>query len=222
MSSNCSQKELCYSLQGCKLKARELDGEERRFHASLPLHAQNVLRGKRIATKSPFFDTKIAPATSTLQFALISARWQRKKFQANNIHKDDPELSKVLQETTMSEVELDFLQGPFQDIHQVREVLGQADFVCSRRFAKEGKPRIIDDLKESGVDKAFAAGDKVSLHDIDYVAPLLHFITSILSRKPRRPKVRSYRFVSKMALSCLLPCIPTSSHWCAGRVGALT
>ena len=193
--------------------ANELKHDEKRFQASLPPHAQEVLKGKRVllfryllkevgcpdmevadlmlgldlvgvASKSPFFDTKITPATATPQFALISARWQRKRIEANDIHKDDPELSKILWETTQSEVEAGFLQGPFQQVHQVREALGQADFVCSRRFAimQGGKPRIIDDLKESGVNKAFAAVEKLTLHDIDYISSLLHFIASTVSK----------------------------------------
>ncbi|CAK9023436.1 Uncharacterized protein (Fragment), partial [Durusdinium trenchii] len=41
--------------------------------------------------------------------------WQRKRIEANDIHKDDPELSKILWETTMSEVEAGFLQVVLKD-----------------------------------------------------------------------------------------------------------
>ena len=100
-------------------------GEEARFHAAMPEHVRTVLKGKRVLlfkallkefkcpdldlpdimlgtdlvgvpSKSPFFDWKLAPATTTPKFALISERWQRKKLEAVNIHQDDPELAKIL------------------------------------------------------------------------------------------------------------------------------
>ena len=189
--------------------SKELASEEARFHASLPAHAREVLKGKRlllfkhllkesgcpdsttfdlmhgvdlvgVAERSPFFGTKIAPASTTPQFALMTNKWQRKQIEARNIHEHDPELAKTLWETTLSEVKQGFLQGPFFELDEVRQLLGTRDVVCSRRFAiiQGDKPRIIDDLKESGVNKAFTAVDQLSLHDIDYVTSLCHFVTS--------------------------------------------
>ena len=50
--------------------------------------------------------------------------------------------------------------------------------VCSRRFViiQNGKPRIIDDLKESSVNAAYTAVDKLSLHDIDFLSSLAFLI----------------------------------------------
>ena len=86
--------------------------------------------------------------------------------------------------TTLKEVELGFLEGPFNDLEQVRKVVGQQLFVCSRRFviAQSGKPRVIDDFKESGVNRTYTAIDKLALHDIDYIASLAHLISTTLSR----------------------------------------
>ena len=193
--------------------SKELASEESRFFASLPNHAQEVLKGKRlvlfkhllklceypdleaadlmcgldltgVASKCTIFDTKIVPATSTPEFALLSARWQRKKIEAHNIHQDDPKLSQILWEKTLTEVEAGFLQGPFYSVGQVQEVLQQKDFVCSRRFAimQGGKPRIIDDLKESGVNRTYTAVDKLELHDVDYLASLASFISTTIHR----------------------------------------
>lgn len=84
----------------------------------------------------------------------------------------------------MTEVEAGFLQGPYHNLDEVKDLLGVPDVVCSRRFAilQGGKPRIIDDLKESGVNKAYTAVDRLALHDIDYVCSFCHFIISILQR----------------------------------------
>ena len=35
-----------------------------------------------------------------------------------------------------------------------------------------GKPRIIDDLKESGVNAAYTSLDKLCLHDVDFLTSL--------------------------------------------------
>ena len=82
--------------------SKELAAEEARHFATLPEHAQEVLRGERLllfkkllvesgcpdsdagdimagldlvgtATKSPFFDPKLAPAATTPQFLKLSA-----------------------------------------------------------------------------------------------------------------------------------------------------
>ncbi|CAK9052971.1 unnamed protein product [Durusdinium trenchii] len=192
-------------------KHRALIPEYHRFHLSLPEHAREVLKGKRlllfkhllqesgcpdleafdlmqgvhlvgVATRSPFFGDKIVPATTTPEFAVLSNKWQRKKIEAKNIHADDPELSKTLWETTMQEVDRGFLQGPYESLEEVHQVLEAKGTVCSRRFAimQSGKPRIIDDLKESGVNRAFTAVDRLTLHDIDYVTSFCHFITTTI------------------------------------------
>ena len=191
--------------------SKELAPEEARFHLSLPEHAREVLKGKRlllfkhllqesgcpdleafdlmqgvhlvgVATRSPFFGDKIVPATTTPEFAVLSNKWQRKKIEAKNIHADDPELSKTLWETIMQEVDRGFLQGPYESLEEVHQVLEAKGTVCSRRFAimQSGKPRIIDDLKESGVNRAFTAVDRLTLHDIDYVTSFCHFITTTI------------------------------------------
>ena len=193
--------------------SKELACEEARFQASLPEHVQVVVKGKRIllykhllkhfgcpdlelaelmtgtnlvgvATKSPFLETKLVPASTTPEFALLSSRWQRKKLEAVDIHESDPELSKVLWETTLQEVDAGFLQGPFHDLQQVKSMLGVKDVVCSRRFAimQSGKPRIIDDFKLSGVNKAYTSVDQLKLHDVDYLSSLCHLITSTIRK----------------------------------------
>lgn len=60
----------------------------------------------------------------------------------------------------MEEQRKGFLQGPFASKLEVKEFLGVDEFVCSRRLAlemHEGKPRIIDELKESLVNLSIHA-----------------------------------------------------------------
>ncbi|CAL1146023.1 unnamed protein product [Cladocopium goreaui] len=96
--------------------SKELVTEEARYLATLPLHAQKVLKGKKLllfrkllaesgcpdlgpsdimsgldlvgtASKSPFFDTKLVPATSTPQFLQMSAKWQRPKMDLRDLER---------------------------------------------------------------------------------------------------------------------------------------
>ena len=132
-----------------KLKG-ELAGEEARLHASLPSHVQTVVRGKNIllakhllkeprfpdvceidlmtgvdlvgtAEKSPLFDFKIVPAVATPECLLSSAEWRWHLVEARDVHEEDPHMARALWETTLKEVELGFLQGPFHELRQVQE-----------------------------------------------------------------------------------------------------
>ncbi len=111
-----------------------------------------------------------------------SSKWVRKKILARDIHENDLELSRVLWETTMAERDKGYLSGPFEDEGQVAEHVGSSQFVCSRRFAiiQGGEPRVIDDLEESGINSAFTIVDKLSLHDIDFVASMITFVSKTI------------------------------------------
>ena len=54
--------------------------------------------------KSPLFESKLVPATTTSDYLLSSSTWLRKKIEARDVHADDPELSKTLWDTSLSEV----------------------------------------------------------------------------------------------------------------------
>ena len=190
---------------------KELAAEEIRFHHTLPDHVQTVLKGKNILllkhlkeegfpdldvpdlmtgvdlvgvpSKSPLFDVKVVPASTNEQFLLWGAKCNRSILLSRNIHSDDPELSQVLWDVTMEEQRKGFLQGPFASEQEVKEFLRVDEFVCSRRFAimQGGKPRIIDDLKESLINSAFTSLDRLCLHDIDFLTSLCMFTAEIAS-----------------------------------------
>ena len=186
--------------------------EEARYNASLPEHAQTVLKGKNILLfkklledtgfegvsavdmmagvhlvgapdKSPLFESKFVPATTTSDYLLASSTWLREKIQAPDVHADDPELSRTLWDTSLSEVDLGFLEGPFKSVEEVQKIVDHDTFVCSRRFViiQGNKPRVIDDLRESCINEAFTIVDRLCLHDIEFVASMLAFLASTVS-----------------------------------------
>ena len=112
--------------------SQELKFEEARYQASLPKHAPTALKGKIVLLfrkllddngfedvsaidmmagvrlvgtpdKSPLFESKLVPATTTSGYLLSSSSWLRKKIQARDVHADDPELSKTLWDISLSD-----------------------------------------------------------------------------------------------------------------------
>ena len=191
----------------------ELRFEEARLHALLSPHARVVLKGKSIvlfqhllkeqgfqdmevcdllqgvdlvgqASKSPLFGEKVVRATTTPELLLQSSVSANQKICSRNVHEKDPDLGKVLWETTMKECEQGFLEGPFSSVEEVQQLLGCDNFVCSRRFViiQNGKPRVIDDLKESCVNSAYTAVDRLALHDIDFVASIAFLISRLCNQ----------------------------------------
>ncbi|CAE7035336.1 gpt [Symbiodinium sp. CCMP2592] len=197
--------------------AKELATEEARFHASLPQHAQEVLRGKCILLwrkllqetgfpdvsvgelmegvnlvgkpdKSPLFEWKEVPATSSVQDLLDSSVWRNHALQKPP--DDDPDdLAGKLLECTLQEVQKGFLKGPYQSEEQVRAALGEETLCCTRRFlivqgsADNQKFRPIDDLRESGINAAFHSLDRLRLHDVDFFITLCRFICNAVNEK---------------------------------------
>ena len=188
----------------------ELRFEEARLHALLSPHARVVLKGKSIvlfrhllkeqgfqdmevcdllqgvnlvgeASKSPLFGEKVVQATTTPELLLQSSVSANQKICSRNVREKEPDLARVLWETTMKECEQGFLEGPFSSVEDVQSLLGCSRFVRSRRFViiQNGKPRVIDDLKESSVNSAYTAVDRLSLHDIDFVASLAFLISRL-------------------------------------------
>ncbi|CAE7297403.1 unnamed protein product [Symbiodinium sp. CCMP2592] len=143
--------------------AKELSVEEARFHASLPQHAQEVLKRKRILlwrrllqetgfpdvsvgelmegvdlvgkpAKLSLFEWKEVPATSSVQDLLDSSVWRNHALQKSLDVDDSDDLTSKLWECTLQEVEKGFLKGPFQSEEQVRAALGEEAVCCTRRF----------------------------------------------------------------------------------------
>ena len=196
-----------------RLKA-ELASQEAHFHAGLPPHAQQVLQGKNVLlwrhllkvthfpdlevgalmegvslvgkpAKSPLFDHKEVPASTSPEMLLSSSAWMRARILSRDTHASEPALARELWKVTLQDVERGFLKGPYDSVSQVKEALGCEAFVCSRRFVIEQghgdhvKYRPIDDLKESGVNSAYHAVDRLRLMDLDYFCVLARFLAKL-------------------------------------------
>ncbi|CAE7837068.1 gpt [Symbiodinium sp. CCMP2592] len=174
--------------------AKELSVEEARFQTSLPQHAQEVLKGKRILlwrkllqetgfpdvsvselmegvdlvgkpTKSSLFEWKEVPATSSVQDLLDSSVWRNHALQKSPDVGDSGDLTSKLWECTMQEVDKGFLKGPFQSEEQVRAALGEEAVCCTRRFlVVQGSA---ENPKFRPIDDFRESGINAAFHSLD-------------------------------------------------------
>eukprot|EP00971_Amphidinium_carterae_P346456 6487915-Amphidinium_carterae.1 len=84
----------------------------------------------------------------------------------------DSAMAEKVWEQTVREVGMGWLSGPFT-FDQVSDEL-KGNFILSRRFGIEQgavkKLRLIDDLSESGVNRAFSYRNKIRLGSVDEIA----------------------------------------------------
>lgn len=136
-------------------------------------------------SKSPLFGEKVVLAKTTTELLVASSKWRNKALLARVAHSDDPKLQQVLWEETMKECSKGFINGLFQTLDEVRKNLGVEDICLTRRFVilqgsgDEVKPRVIDDAKESAVNSAYTALERLELHDFDHMVSIASLISSI-------------------------------------------
>ncbi|CAE7625805.1 unnamed protein product [Symbiodinium sp. CCMP2592] len=193
---------------------KELRYEEARLHSTLPDHTREVIKGKNLLLwaqllketkfpdegvfdlmmgvdlvgkpdKSPLFETKESPATSTPELLLESARWRRERLKGRDPHEKDPEATWQLWDCTLKDRDDGFLTGPFYDEDEVKKHLGVEEFVCSRRFViEQGTPerpklRPIDNYKEGGVNEAYHSLEKLALFDVNWMTAMATYIARV-------------------------------------------
>ncbi|CAE7805718.1 unnamed protein product [Symbiodinium sp. CCMP2592] len=135
--------------------------------------------------KSPLFETKESPATSTPELLLESARWRRERLKSRDPHEKDPEATWQLWDCTLKDRDDGFLTGPFYDEDEVKKHLGVEEFVCSRRFViEQGTPerpklRPIDNYKEGGVNEAYHSLEKLALFDVNWMTAMATYIARV-------------------------------------------
>ena len=138
--------------------------------------------------KSPLFQEKAVLAKTSTDYLVESAIWRNKALMARIAHSDEPELQKVLWAQTMKECEKGYIKGPFESLQQVQEQLGTQQICLTRRFVimqgsgDEIKPRVIDDAKESAVNSAYTALEKLELHDFDHMVSIASLISAIYGK----------------------------------------
>ena len=95
-----------------------------------------------------------------------------------------PSQLQVLLNETAEEVSLGFLDKPLSE-EQVTSKLGTPDWSPSQRFLllqdEDQKPRVIDNLRDSGVNAAFASSSYLAMFDCDWTTALAVFIARVWS-----------------------------------------
>ena len=185
--------------------------EEADLHRRLSPHIARVVRGKNILlfkklledncyddmevvtflthgvdltgshTLPVYADSRIVPATSTRGQLLRESTWRRKAL-VSQVPTED-EFHK-LEEQTLKEVELGFLEGPM-DESEVSRCLQTPDWLLNPRFlllqGPSQKPRVIDDCRRSGLNTAFTSLERLSLQDFDFVVATCKLLRSCRS-----------------------------------------
>ena len=141
--------------------------------------------------ESLLYDKKFKPLMTTPQQLTSQSMWRRRATLAKPATAEEMEQAARLSEECAKEVELGFLRGPFHSEQEVTDFLQSSEWTLNKRFlllqGEEQKPRVIDNCRDSGVNEAFGSSSYLSLHDTDFMAALLRFISMTISW---RDKVR--------------------------------
>ena len=199
---NTSKRRLDFAKRLAQMR-KELAPAEAELRLTLPPHARDVLEGKNIlvmqklleesnfadlqvcellkgvdpvgtATQSPLFEMKIQPATTSADL-LASETWRKHRLGRTSwLNLSCPNCFGIRPRGH------GVLEGPFNDLLSLKRHIG-FDSVLNRRFViQNGKPRVIDDLRE-GVNSAFTSLDRLRLHDADFISVLLQYTTNAVS-----------------------------------------
>eukprot|EP00435_Cladocopium_sp_Y103_P006518 s5825_g2.t1 len=166
-------------------KSIELQEDEQRLKDSMDYRTASVLANKRLClwrhllevtqfpdmevvdlvtqgiplygthTKPPNFPDDWRPSLISVDELLDSSIWRRKSLMSVEYSKQEEKVQQDLHETTMKEVELGHLHGPFSDA-EVTAHFGTDKWLFNPRFAlyqgSENKVRAIDDGKRSALN----------------------------------------------------------------------
>ena len=117
---------------------------------------------------------QLVPATMTEDELCASALWRRRTLMGS-INRMDKEEVKALLESTQSEVDKGFLQGPYSEA-EMNVLMSDSSWSLNPRFVlfqgAANKVRVIDDAKQSAVNSAYSSTVKLQLQDVDYVAAM--------------------------------------------------
>ena len=170
-----------------------LPGEESTVRSSMHPDVQAVTKGKAILVCKTLLEETNFPDMSVVDLLvkgvpLVGEEQQleaqcvlrRESLKAMRGTLDPSDLKDLLDETT-SEVQAGFMTGPYHSESEVTAQLGTNLWSLSPRFllrqGEDSKVRIIDDLKASAVNQAFASSSYLDLQDTDFTVGLLRFIS---------------------------------------------
>lgn len=193
------------NLLQAKLLAARLADEEKALHAKLPWSLQKVMEGKNLLLwkallekcnyddlevtscmfegvklvgmpdTPPCYPAMLKPATLVMEDLQASAMWRRRAI-VGKVNKTDPKHVEHLESTALEELQLGFMEGPFNSEAEVSAHLGRTDWSVIRRFVlvqgAEMKLRPIDDCHEAQLNQAYTVTSYLKLQDVDYIAGL--------------------------------------------------
>ena len=132
---------------------------------------------------SDLFPKRPKPMRASPEQLDSQAVWRRRELLSKPPQKLSEDELAILNDETEAEVKMGFLEGPFHTEHEVSERLGSEEWSPSQRFlllqGEDKKPRVIDNLRDSGVNAAFGSTSLLQLHDIDFVMSLAMFISRV-------------------------------------------
>ena len=132
---------------------------------------------------SPLFPPRPRPMKATPEQLDAQAVWRRRELLSRPPQKlPDDELD-ILNAETEEECKMGFLEGPFSSENEVSSRLGTGDWSPSQRFlllqGEDKKPRVIDSLRDSGINASFGPTSHLHMHDIDFVTALAMFVAAV-------------------------------------------
>lgn len=134
--------------------------------------------------ESSLYTKRYNPPTLSVEALDSQAFWRRKVMLSKPPTEEELDKADALWAETVKEVELGFLSGPFTE-EEVSEELQCQNWSASKRFlllqGEEQKPRVIDDLKASGVNAAFGSTSYLNLQDADFLSCFLMFLSKSLA-----------------------------------------
>eukprot|EP00435_Cladocopium_sp_Y103_P042429 s357_g11.t1 len=163
-------------------------------------------------TKPPNFPDDWKPSLISVDELLESSIWRRKSLMNAEHTKLEEQVQRDLQETTMKEVELGHLHGPFSE-DEVTAHFGTDRWLFNPRFAlyqgSENKVRATDDGKRSALNLCYTTNFKLELYDVDTLAALIAAVADSL-------KAGTVNFDLTDDTSCSVPVHPlvASDTWC--------
>ena len=137
---------------------------------------------------SALFNQRPKPASISPQQLESQCVLRREALRAMRGALDPSDLKDLLEETA-GEVQAGFMTGPYHSESKVTAQLGTNLWSLSPRFllrqGEDSKVRVIDDLKASAVNQAFASSSYLDLQDTDFTVGLLRFVSRSLQGEGR-------------------------------------
>ena len=128
-----------------------------------------------LGVHSKLFPAGFQPAQKPADHLKRQHVWLRHQVLSKCRSSGNLEVDQECWDQTLSEVKDGWMEGPFESASAVTQHLGSDTWLCSRRFplVQGDKVRLIDDAKESQLNTAYYATNKLALQDVDCLVSLV-------------------------------------------------